>query len=200
MGAYKYPREINWLLGRRAALPRARIRLHRLSPPVGPEGVLGDAGGNEHRRHHPGDRRRPREAPARRFAARRGDPRALLRAARAAAAAAARWSWCSSTSRSSCARASRSRTEALEGRRAGAHDDPEYPAYYKEAYAKSKGAGVRFYPDITTKDIVVATGVILVLVLLARFVGAGLEPPADPTDTTLCAASRSGTSCRSSSC
>ena len=51
-------------------------------------------------------------------------------------------------------------------------------------YARSKGAGTRFYPDLTTKDIVVATTVILVLVLLARFVGAGLEPPADPTDTS----------------
>ncbi len=77
-----------------------------------------------------------------------------------------------------------SRTGALEGGAPPRTDDPEYPAYYKQAYAKSKGAGTRFYPDITTKDIVVATAIILVLVLLARFVGAGLEPPADPTDTS----------------
>ena len=77
-----------------------------------------------------------------------------------------------------------SRTGALEGGAPPKTSDPEYPAYYKQAYARSKGAGTRFYPDITTKDIVVATAVILVLVLLARFVGAGLEPPADPTDTS----------------
>jgi ubiquinol-cytochrome c reductase cytochrome b subunit len=78
-----------------------------------------------------------------------------------------------------------SRTAALEaGDLPARTDDPAYPAYYRDAYARSKGAGARFYPDITTKDIVVATGVVVVLVLLAQFVGAGLEPPADPSDTT----------------
>lgn len=76
------------------------------------------------------------------------------------------------------------RTAAMEGGAPPRTSDPEYPAYYKQAYAKSKGAGVRFYPDLTAKDIVVATAIILVLVLLALFVGAGLEPPADPTDTS----------------
>ncbi len=77
-----------------------------------------------------------------------------------------------------------SRTNALEGGAPARTHDPAYPAYSKAAYAKSKGAGVRFYPDITMKDIVVATGVIIALVLLARYVGAGLEPPADPSDNT----------------
>src|SRR5450830_1081699 len=77
-----------------------------------------------------------------------------------------------------------SRTGALEEGAPPHTSDPEYPAYYKKAYAKSKGAGVRFYPDLTTKDMVVATAIILVLVLLARYVGAGLEPPADPTDNS----------------
>jgi ubiquinol-cytochrome c reductase cytochrome b subunit len=76
------------------------------------------------------------------------------------------------------------RTGAMEEGAPPRTSDAEYPAYYKKAYAKSKGAGVRFYPDLTTKDVVVATAIILVLVLLARFVGAGLEPPADPTDNT----------------
>jgi ubiquinol-cytochrome c reductase cytochrome b subunit len=76
------------------------------------------------------------------------------------------------------------RTGAMEGGAPPRTNDPEYPAYYKQAYAKSKGAGVRFYPDLTAKDIVVATAIILVLVLLGLFVGAGLESPADPTDTS----------------
>jgi len=76
------------------------------------------------------------------------------------------------------------RTGAMEGGAPPRTSDPEYPAYYKQAYAKSKGAGVRFYPDLTAKDIVVVTAIILVLVLLGLFVGAGLEPPADPTDTS----------------
>ncbi|MGA9836416.1 MAG: cytochrome b N-terminal domain-containing protein [Gemmatimonadaceae bacterium] len=61
--------------------------------------------------------------------------------------------------------------------------DAAYPEYYHDRYEKSKGAGVRFWPDIIAKDLVVAAGVILVLVLLAHFAGAGLEAPADPTDT-----------------
>ena len=76
------------------------------------------------------------------------------------------------------------RTSAMEGGAPPRTSDPEYPAFYKQAYAKSKSAGVRFYPDLTAKDIVVATAIILVLLLLGLFVGAGLEPPADPTDTS----------------
>src|SRR5207244_1506875 len=63
-------------------------------------------------------------------------------------------------------------------------DDPAYPHYYATNYKKSKGAGVRFWPDIIAKDLVTAAAVIIVLALLAYFSGAGLEPPADPSDTT----------------
>jgi ubiquinol-cytochrome c reductase cytochrome b subunit len=76
------------------------------------------------------------------------------------------------------------RTGAMEEGAPPRTSDPEYPAYYKKAYARSKSAGVRFYPDLSSKDIVVATAIILVLVLLGLYVGAGLEPPADPTDTS----------------
>jgi quinol-cytochrome oxidoreductase complex cytochrome b subunit len=62
-------------------------------------------------------------------------------------------------------------------------DDGAYATFYREAYTKSKAEGVRFWPDIITKDIVVATGVVAMLVLLAWLQGAGLEPAADPTDT-----------------
>jgi ubiquinol-cytochrome c reductase cytochrome b subunit len=61
-------------------------------------------------------------------------------------------------------------------------DDPAYGEFYEDRYSQAKHPDVRFSPDIIVKDIVVATVVILVLVLLAKFVGAPLESPADPTD------------------
>ena len=62
--------------------------------------------------------------------------------------------------------------------------DPEYPAYYRSRLSESKGAGkYRFWPDIIGKDVIVATAVIVLLVLLGTFVGAPLEGPADPTDS-----------------
>jgi ubiquinol-cytochrome c reductase cytochrome b subunit len=61
-------------------------------------------------------------------------------------------------------------------------DDPAYAGFYERTYKKSKAEGVPFWPDIIAKDIIVAAGVVLVIVLLARFQGAGLELAADPTD------------------
>ncbi len=61
--------------------------------------------------------------------------------------------------------------------------DPGYPAYYRNAYAASKRGGVRFWPDILGKDAIVSASVVLVIVLLAALFGAPLEAPADPTDT-----------------
>ncbi len=75
------------------------------------------------------------------------------------------------------------RTPVLDSDAPGRTSDPAYPGYYRERYARSKGAGVRFWPDIIAKDIIVAALVVVVLVLLAHFAGAGLEAPADPTDT-----------------
>lgn len=62
-------------------------------------------------------------------------------------------------------------------------DDAGYPAYHDSAYAMSKRAGRRFWPDVITKDIVVATLVIALILGLAVTFGAPLEAPADPTDT-----------------
>ena len=61
--------------------------------------------------------------------------------------------------------------------------DPAYPLYYKEAYAASKHGGVRFWPDILGKDAIVSAATVLIIVLLAAAFGAPLEAPADPTDT-----------------
>lgn len=62
--------------------------------------------------------------------------------------------------------------------------DPAYPGYYHTAYAASKRGGVRFWPDILGKDAVVSAATVLVIVLLAAVFGAPLEAPADPTDTS----------------
>ena len=73
---------------------------------------------------------------------------------------------------------------ALEDGAPAKTSDPAYPAYYHDRYAKTKAADTRFWPDMIAKDVVVATAVILVLFLMAHFIGAGLEPPADPSDTS----------------
>jgi ubiquinol-cytochrome c reductase cytochrome b subunit len=62
--------------------------------------------------------------------------------------------------------------------------DPAYPDYYHKAYLASKRSGVRFWPDILGKDAIVSAATVLVLVLLALALGAPLEAPADPTDTS----------------
>lgn len=62
--------------------------------------------------------------------------------------------------------------------------DPEYARFYDRTYKKSKDGGVPFWPNIIAKDLVVAAVVVMILFLLAKYVGAGLEAPADPTDTS----------------
>jgi ubiquinol-cytochrome c reductase cytochrome b subunit len=61
--------------------------------------------------------------------------------------------------------------------------DPAYPAYYHHAYAATKRAGVRFWPDVLGKDAIVSAAAVLVIVVFAVAFGAPLEAPADPTDT-----------------
>ncbi len=61
--------------------------------------------------------------------------------------------------------------------------DPAYAGYYKTRYAASKGAGVPFWPNIIYKDVAVGLAVVVTLVILAKVTGAGLEAPADPSDT-----------------
>lgn len=62
--------------------------------------------------------------------------------------------------------------------------DAAYPAFYEATHARAKAGDVRFWPDIIAKDAIVATTVILTLVLLGTFAGAPLEAPADPSDTS----------------
>ena len=51
---------------------------------------------------------------------------------------------------------------------------------YLEQYKKDKEKGVPFFPDILFKDAVISLVIFIALVALAYFVGAPLEPRADP--------------------
>jgi ubiquinol-cytochrome c reductase cytochrome b subunit len=62
--------------------------------------------------------------------------------------------------------------------------DPKYPEYYRDAYAATKRGGMRFWPDILGKDAIVSAAVVLVIVLMAVVIRTPLEAPADPTDTS----------------
>ncbi|MEA3247391.1 MAG: cytochrome b N-terminal domain-containing protein [Gemmatimonadota bacterium] len=61
--------------------------------------------------------------------------------------------------------------------------DATYEHYYDQAYDASKRGGARFWPDVVAKDVATSLIVVTALVLLALAFGAPLEPPADPTDT-----------------
>jgi menaquinol-cytochrome c reductase cytochrome b/c subunit len=54
---------------------------------------------------------------------------------------------------------------------------------YQEKYKEAKAKGVKFYPDIIYKDMLVSFALFLLLVGLATFIGVANEPPADPNDT-----------------
>jgi mono/diheme cytochrome c family protein len=54
---------------------------------------------------------------------------------------------------------------------------------YLEQYKKEKEKGVPFFPDIIFKDAVVSLVIFIALVALAYFLGAPLEPRANPADT-----------------
>lgn len=55
---------------------------------------------------------------------------------------------------------------------------------YKEKYTLAKQRGVKFFPDIIYKDLLVAFGLFILLLGLAVFVGVPNEPKADPNDTS----------------
>ena len=63
-------------------------------------------------------------------------------------------------------------------------DDPSYPGFYQETYAATKRRGIKFWPDIVAKDAVASLVTVAIIVTLAVVFGAGLELPADRTDTS----------------
>ncbi|GMR13981.1 MAG: hypothetical protein BMS9Abin29_2208 [Gemmatimonadota bacterium] len=62
--------------------------------------------------------------------------------------------------------------------------DPAYGEFYAKTYEASKEEGRRFWPDVVAKDIIMSLGVVLVIVVLAWAFGSPLEAPADPSDTS----------------
>ncbi len=60
----------------------------------------------------------------------------------------------------------------------------EQKKQYLEKYYQEKQKGVKFWPDIIYKDLLVAFAVFLILVMLATFVGVAGEAKADPIDGT----------------
>jgi mono/diheme cytochrome c family protein len=62
--------------------------------------------------------------------------------------------------------------------------DEQQKQKYLEDYKQEKEEGVKFYPDIIYKDLLVAFAIFLLLLGLAIFVGVAAEPPADPSDSS----------------
>jgi mono/diheme cytochrome c family protein len=63
-----------------------------------------------------------------------------------------------------------------------AESKPDPKQEYKERYEAQKQRGVKFFPDIIYKDMIVAFGIFVILVILATFIGVKPEPRADPND------------------
>jgi mono/diheme cytochrome c family protein len=55
---------------------------------------------------------------------------------------------------------------------------------YHERYQQAKQKGIKFYPDVIYKDLLVSFALFIVLILLATFVGVANEPKADPSDSS----------------
>jgi quinol-cytochrome oxidoreductase complex cytochrome b subunit len=55
---------------------------------------------------------------------------------------------------------------------------------YLEKYKQAKQIGVKFWPDIIYKDLIIAVALFLILILLATFVGVANEPKVDPSDSS----------------
>jgi mono/diheme cytochrome c family protein len=60
----------------------------------------------------------------------------------------------------------------------------EQKKQYKEKYALAKQHGVKFWPDIIYKDLIITFGLFILLLLLATFIGVAQEPKADPSDSS----------------
>ena len=60
--------------------------------------------------------------------------------------------------------------------------EESYGEYYRQAYAAAQSGDARLWPDVIARAAVASFAVVAAIVLLAVTVGAGLEPPADPTD------------------
>ena len=60
----------------------------------------------------------------------------------------------------------------------------EHKQEYKQKYEQAKQDGVKFWPDIIYKDLLVSFGLFILLVGLVTFVGVHPEAKADPSDSS----------------
>jgi quinol---cytochrome c reductase cytochrome c subunit, bacillus type len=60
----------------------------------------------------------------------------------------------------------------------------EQKKLYKDKYSQEKQKGVKFWPDIIYKDLVITLALFIILVILATWIGVAQEPKADPSDST----------------
>ena len=60
----------------------------------------------------------------------------------------------------------------------------EQKKLYKEKYSQEKQKGVKFWPDIIYKDLVISLALFIILVILATWIGVTQEAKADPSDST----------------
>ena len=60
----------------------------------------------------------------------------------------------------------------------------EQKKQYHEKYLQAKQKGVKFWPDIIYKDLIVSFGIFILLIGLATFIGVTKEAPADPSDSS----------------
>jgi menaquinol-cytochrome c reductase cytochrome b/c subunit len=59
----------------------------------------------------------------------------------------------------------------------------EQKKLYKEKYSQEKQKGVKFWPDIIYKDLVISISLFIILLILATWIGVSQEPKADPSDS-----------------
>jgi len=59
----------------------------------------------------------------------------------------------------------------------------EQKKQYKEKYTQEKQKGVKFWPDIIYKDVVISLALFIILVIFATWIGVSQEPKADPSDS-----------------
>jgi menaquinol-cytochrome c reductase cytochrome b/c subunit len=59
----------------------------------------------------------------------------------------------------------------------------EQKKIYKEKYTREKQNGVKFWPDIIYKDLVITVALFIILIIMATWIGVAQEPKADPSDS-----------------
>lgn len=60
----------------------------------------------------------------------------------------------------------------------------EFKKAYHDRYMAAKQKGVKFWPDVIYKDMLMAFAIFIVLIMLATFLGVANEPKADPSDSS----------------